>query len=711
MSFANYLNANKIPNFDSLLINEEPKNTNDSARITDTISYLGNATYPKGTQTLVNDASFTPLFFESNRVEFFNNFENEYNSLGVPIEQFNFPSGVVNLVSGSNYTINNPDLNSATPNPVLKTTYELQFEVGGNANTEYDVNSNIKIPTQLFYSLEEAEKVEYIKINGKLLNVEFLTENNNKYVFSHITTQTINDHFDDALIITSPRDNIQFNQLADIQYEVYVLNYSCKKFQYRLAIYDESFNRLEAYPALTYDPSVNTLDPSGITALSLNGSSVDFPTNAVYAFMEVACLEVGVVNFEYKYAYSNLQTALANKDAFNIFEVDYTGVAQGGGGGDLSQLEAEVAQLQQLTTAQQGEINSLETNKLDISGGTLTGTLDMSGQLLITESILAREQINFGNGGTNGRITNDINRFYIQSGNNTTEQKIYFTKNLSTEPVVILDCSNEELDLTRVITKLPNYTNVNNTLNQMNSQIQTNIEDITSNTQSLNNKVNKSGDTMSGLLNMGNNKISNLKAGTANGDAVNVAQLNQATGGGTGFLPLSGGTLTGQLTTQGGISVELGNVNLNSSQYIVNSPDPISSHNVANKNYVDNQINNIDFTPYLNKDTTDLQEVNATITTPRINATDTLGIFGNMAFDNNSTAFGSGQKPAGQGLVNIQIDGLETDSIVLITPTTTPGGYFWVVPNINYFTLYCEPSATNVGWNFNYVWFKNQSSN
>ena len=53
-------------------------------------------------------------------------------------------------------------------------------------------------------------------------------------------------------------------------------------------------------------------------------------------------------------------------------------------------------------------------------------------------------------------------------------------------------------------------------------------------------KLNKAGDTMSGNLAMGSNKITGLANGTANGDAVNFGQLDER-------LPKAGGTMSGAI--------------------------------------------------------------------------------------------------------------------------------------------------------------------
>jgi hypothetical protein len=69
---------------------------------------------------------------------------------------------------------------------------------------------------------------------------------------------------------------------------------------------------------------------------------------------------------------------------------------------------------------------------------------------------------------------------------------------------------------------------------------------------SLNLKLNKSGGTMSGILNMGNNQISNLLTGTASHNAVNKGQMDTSL---NLKLNKSGDTMTGSLTVSGGKTI------------------------------------------------------------------------------------------------------------------------------------------------------------
>ena len=68
------------------------------------------------------------------------------------------------------------------------------------------------------------------------------------------------------------------------------------------------------------------------------------------------------------------------------------------------------------------------------------------------------------------------------------------------------------------------------------SNISTNTGNISSNTIAITGKVNKSGDTMTGVLNMGNNKITSLSNPTAAQDAATKAYVDASSGSGVGNI-------------------------------------------------------------------------------------------------------------------------------------------------------------------------------
>lgn len=119
-------------------------------------------------------------------------------------------------------------------------------------------------------------------------------------------------------------------------------------------------------------------------------------------------------------------------------------------------------------------------------------------------------------------------------------------------------------------------------------------------------------------LNMQNHKIANLASPTQTGDAVNLGYIQTNIGTGP-FLPLSGGTMTGNITVPSGWQLKSSNnfsviqltnteVNFNVgsnlivrvasdslnvvNHRIVNVSDPINTNDAANKKYVDSNVGN-----------------------------------------------------------------------------------------------------------------------
>lgn len=90
-------------------------------------------------------------------------------------------------------------------------------------------------------------------------------------------------------------------------------------------------------------------------------------------------------------------------------------------------------------------------------------------------------------------------------------------------------------------------------------------------------KVSKSGDTMSGNLNMQQNTVTNVKDPVADTDVVTLGYFNANKGDTSGqYLPTAGGTMGGNIDMSG--------------HKIVNVPNPSANTDVSNKQYVDSQI-------------------------------------------------------------------------------------------------------------------------
>lgn len=108
------------------------------------------------------------------------------------------------------------------------------------------------------------------------------------------------------------------------------------------------------------------------------------------------------------------------------------------------------------------------------------------------------------------------------------------------------------------------------------------LDNVTSNIQTqLNNKLSLSGGTMTGDINLGTHKITNLGTPTSNTDAatksyVDTAVANVSGGVSGAYLPLTGGTMSGEIS--------MGN------NKITNISTPTQNTDAVNKQYVDTQI-------------------------------------------------------------------------------------------------------------------------
>lgn len=594
MSFANYLkyqDGNLIPTFDEVQLLKEADNLDDGARISDTVNYVSNATYPAFLKQTVSDNNdYTTLFVNSdlklsNEQGFHNFFD-----LGLS------PSQYVN--NSSYYSI----LTNNNPNLIKKGVLNLNIDVSGGENVLFNSPSSqtLLIKDNLFYNVVDVSNTNQIIINNKRLNIEYDQDvsfnGNNYYQFNFVLTLEA-DYSPNYLRIESTRDNINFQQLAYLEYEVYVLSISVSRFSYRLATFNENMERVDTYQPVIYDICNNPTDPNNLNTLKLQGQSVKFSQEAVYAFLEVKNLSSsGSIEFEFKNAYSELEVAVSNavedgilpeKDALNIFDGDYTQLVRDASGidRDLSQLEAEVANLDVLTLKNAVDINDLSQNKLDKANGLLAGDLNANGYRVFNmeeAGVISGGDIIFDTDSATkgGRILSSGGYFYIQSGQPNTEESIRFTKYLSSVPIMEMDLSNNIVDIDTATLKLGDL-DVKTTVEDNTTEIQNNKSNIISNTNNITLKLNKSGDTMSGILNMNNNKITNVQAGNGNGDAVNRGFCNNT------YLIKAGDTMTG-------------NLNMNNNK-ISNLTDPVDNLDGANKQYVDSKLTNeiIDYSKFV----------------------------------------------------------------------------------------------------------------
>ena len=100
------------------------------------------------------------------------------------------------------------------------------------------------------------------------------------------------------------------------------------------------------------------------------------------------------------------------------------------------------------------------------------------------------------------------------------------------------------------------------------TKLQNQIDDLT---EMQDDYVLKSGDTMTGDLNMGTHKVTGLATPTGNTDAANKEYVDNAVSG--DYLPTTGGTMSGDIDMNGNT--------------IHNVKDPVNAQDAANKEYVD----------------------------------------------------------------------------------------------------------------------------
>lgn len=432
MSLANYLDAQKVITADQIILTQEPNDFDDGARISDTVVYLGNATYslsPATTTIIGPNADWTPLFFDA--------------------------SGL---------------------NPPF---------------------------------------VDYLNIRPQV-------------------------------------DLFNFQQLANMTYKVFVNSQSSFDFSYRIAVYDASLNFIQAYDAINYDPSNNTRDPPKIDGITLQGWSVQIPRTAFYAFMEVKNNTTGSIEFQFDLGNSNLENAIDNsvennllgsRPSTNIFTSDYYVSIRDASGveKDLATLEAEVAALQATTATQQNEITDISNNYLPLTGGTMTGTLEITGvnSYLIAEHISAVDDYIIVNNG--GRLTNNNEIFYIESGdtvNFPNQPIIRFSEWDSGVKVIDIDTANKILDTDAVAIKTANYSNLDTQVKANQTQITTNTSNISANTSAIASKLSLTGGTMTGSINLGGtNRITNSAAPVGVADLTNKQYVDNAVATASGSIP------------------------------------------------------------------------------------------------------------------------------------------------------------------------------
>lgn len=193
-----------------------------------------------------------------------------------------------------------------------------------------------------------------------------------------------------------------------------------------------------------------------------------------------------------------------------------------------------------------GEIIILSTGKENDANKQGMTTASVASALLAAGCTIATELCE----GDNSEMMNKGGFNYVPADNEVPSAVAYWY--ISRDEFYVNDCQYEIADLTQDYAKAlwTNYLNALKIEQEIEDRktadenLQNQIDDLESNVAGLTTrmtavetkntqqdteiakKLNKSGDTMSGVLNMGNNKITALSNGTANTDAVNYGQLS-----------------------------------------------------------------------------------------------------------------------------------------------------------------------------------------
>lgn len=387
----------------------------------------------------------------------------------------------------------------------------------------------------------------------------------------------------DPLIIRTPVDIFNFEQLAFINYGIDVLANSMPKFNIRFALYDESFNRVTAYDPITYDPSVNSLDPPSITGFELVGYSVQVPQNVRYGAVEIQnILGQGAGEFRFGYGQSQLENALETSQKFfpsrqpyNIFTANYrlnirdiSGVEK-----DLSILEAEVAALQADVAGLDISVNVIEgqVSAIDSSINLLDASYaSIESQIAVTDASLAS---------LTGEV-NDLSASAVRQGGGNITGNYTFINGVKVTQDLVIDGSissnflnnqlNARLSLSGgtmssggaadIVMNGSRVTGLNNPALPQDASTKSYVDTAIASAIGISGEfLRLTGGTMSGAIAMGTSKITGLGDPTDNADAANKLYVDNAVGGGVGFLPLTGGTMTGNLTINGASLNILGN--------------------------------------------------------------------------------------------------------------------------------------------------------
>lgn len=354
----------------------------------------------------------------------------------------------------------------------------------------------------------------------------------------------------DYLNVRPSVDLFNFQQLANITYKVFVNSHSSFNFSYRLSVYDASLIKVLNYEAITYDPSNNAKDPPVIDGINFYGYSVILPTNAVYAFLEVKNNTTGSIEFQFDIGNSQLENAVDNsiqsgllgsRASTNIFSSDYYVAVRDASGveRDITILEAEVAQLQT-------DVSALT---IDVSQNTAS-IIDISNEVDL--------KVNRSGDTMTGALTLDFPSSGFPNGFALTYPP----------PPLLTDV--------RSVSLTDGGLSFNNTNGNTVGQIQ-----IFNNQMNLfaGSGISFLTNTLTDPISFNSRRISSVGDPNANTDATTKQYVDGLTQANTNAiatkLPLSGGTMTGS-------------INLNGTNRITNSANPVAIGDLTNKAYVDN---------------------------------------------------------------------------------------------------------------------------
>jgi hypothetical protein len=327
-------------------------------------------------------------------------------------------------------------------------------------------------------------------------------------------------------------------ELANVEYFMYVLGNSTPRFNMRYAVYDASLNRVQAYDTLTYDPSNNPYQSPLISSLLVKGYSVEVPTNAVYGFIEAQNIDgSGSLAVQFAQATNitqlsyDSQTAGGSRSSKNIFTLDF-----GDYNADTSGLEPQIQANTANIVVLQGDVAGLDVSvngltssvssltssvatKMPLAGGTFTGAVNMGGFVV-------------ANAGTPVASTDLATKSYVDAqtgGGGSGALPLAGGTMLGN-----IDMSGSD------VRGLPN---VPPTPSSASSKVYVDT--------ALDGYLPLAGGTMTGSLLMGGSRIQGVATPLLGTDAPNKTYVDSQV---ALRLPLTGGSLTGNLSTTGDIT-------------------------------------------------------------------------------------------------------------------------------------------------------------